>query len=764
MTFAVMMKLIDEKRLIKIKRVYAVALAFIALSIISSSLLMQYVIKRNGGDSRVINLSGRQRMLSQRLTKCVLALERTGSPAERSRRSRELTESFASWKKVHLGLQYGDDTLGLPHRQNSSEIRELFVGLEPFHVAMVTELDRLVKGAENEKIDPGALRTTANVMLANEPGFLALMDKITFQFDKEAKERLASMQRLETIFMMVGLLILAFEFHFVFRPSLAQLATMMTTLNRKGDELADANAKLQVSLDNSRHLAELANSANLAKSEFLANMSHEIRTPMNAIIGFSDLLSQTVRDPKQVEYVHSICNSGKALLHLINDILDLSKVEAGKLEIIPTAFAPRNLFIEIGQIFSLKVAEKRIGFELDLDPALPEAVILDQVRLRQVLLNLVGNAVKFTDSGHVKLKVSCLAPVEPEYGRCDIEVRVEDTGIGIPESERGKVFGAFEQMSNQDHAKYGGTGLGLAICRTLVTLMNGDISVVGNPEGRGSVFVVTLRSVSIAVCLMESVPGGTGGYGLSYRFHPARILIVDDVELNRKLLSAYLEQQPFEYLEASDGMEALRVMCERKPDLVITDIKMPVMGGDELARQAAVDPELAHIPIIAVTASAIPGQLDSMKELFLSILLKPLRQDELLAAMAGVIPCEITDARLSLETDPLAWEYADYSCSDRPGLVRALALLDGDYQVVCKTLQINRIKQFSEAVTALAVLHTASALRTWAVALDTALGSFNITRIKAGMNRYAEIVAAYETPAKDNNTTSELYTDKETVT
>ncbi len=180
---------LDEKRLRKIKLIYGIALAFIALTLVSSSLLMQFAIKRNGGDSRVVNLSGRQRMLSQRLTKCVFALEHMASPEELARGARELTESLASWKTAHLGLQYGDASLGLPERENSPQITALFAEMEPFHAAMVKEIEGLVKRGKGWEFDPAALRRAAVVMLANESHFLALMDKITFLFDKEAKER-----------------------------------------------------------------------------------------------------------------------------------------------------------------------------------------------------------------------------------------------------------------------------------------------------------------------------------------------------------------------------------------------------------------------------------------------------------------------------------------------------------------------------------------------------------------------------------------------
>ena len=235
------MQPMNEKRLHRLKLVYGIALTFIALTLLSSSFLMQYAIKRNDGDSRVINLSGRQRMLSQRLTKCVLALEQPTSSDVRSQRVKELTESFVSWKAAHLGLQHGDVKLGLPQRENSPEIGALFAKMDPFYKAIVKELDRLLSAG---KFDPAALHTTSEVMLTNESGFLTKMDQITFLFDKESKERIFSLQRLEIIFLIVGLLILAFEFLFIFRPTLSQLTLLLASLSSRWENLREANGEL----------------------------------------------------------------------------------------------------------------------------------------------------------------------------------------------------------------------------------------------------------------------------------------------------------------------------------------------------------------------------------------------------------------------------------------------------------------------------------------------------------------------------------------
>lgn len=235
----------DEKRLHTLKLVYGIALAFLALTLLASSFLMQYAISQNSGDSRVINLSGRQRMLSQRLTKTVFALEHMETPETRAAVTKELTESFAAWKKAHLGLQQGDKELGLPQRDNSPGIRILFAEIEPFHAAMANLLEGLANELASGKHDPLALRRAADTMLANEARFLGLMDKITFQFDREARERISFMKRLELLFLVLGLLVLAFEFFYIFRPSLAQLTSAMATLRRRNEELEEAFGRIK---------------------------------------------------------------------------------------------------------------------------------------------------------------------------------------------------------------------------------------------------------------------------------------------------------------------------------------------------------------------------------------------------------------------------------------------------------------------------------------------------------------------------------------
>ncbi len=349
-----------------------------------------------------------------------------------------------------------------------------------------------------------------------------------------------------------------------------------------------------------------ADAANRAKSEFLANMSHEIRTPLNAVTGFSELLSSLVADAKHKSYVDAIKTAGKSLLTLINDILDLSKIEAEMMEIQYEPVNVQLLFNEIEKIFKMKIDGKKLQLHIEIDEDLPPGLMLDETRLRQILFNLVGNAVKFTEEGRITMTAKKGGAISPR-GSVDVTISVEDTGMGIPEEERGCIFESFKQQHGQSTRKFGGTGLGLAISKKLVEIMNGRISV-RSEVGVGSAFEVTFRDVAGASSERPAPREKELGIENIF-FEKAKVLVVDDVESNRALIRELLSRVNLDVLTAENGQEAVLLSREYQPDLIIMDIRMPVMDGYEALKRIRENPDAKEIPIIALTASVESGDI-----------------------------------------------------------------------------------------------------------------------------------------------------------
>jgi PAS domain S-box-containing protein len=344
-----------------------------------------------------------------------------------------------------------------------------------------------------------------------------------------------------------------------------------------------------------------AEAATQAKSVFLANMSHEIRTPMNAILGMSHLALRSGLTPRQENYLQKINTAAESLLGILNDILDFSKIEAGKLEVELVDFDLGEVMHNLANLLGMKAQESGLEVLIDLPADLPNALVGDPLRLGQVLLNLGSNAVKFTERGQVTLSVR---PVQQAEHGVELRFEVRDTGVGIQEAHRRRLFQPFEQADSSTSRRHGGTGLGLAISRHLVRLMGGELDMQSEP-GEGSSFFFTLRLALQSSRAPDGLRSQDWPHGSQLK--GARILLVEDNEINREVAFELLTGAGIVVAVAENGREALEVLLRERFDGVLMDCQMPVMDGFEATRALRSRHELRDLPIIAITANAMVG-------------------------------------------------------------------------------------------------------------------------------------------------------------
>lgn len=493
---------------------------------------------------------------------------------------------------------------------------------------------------------------------------------------------------------------------------------------------------------------EQAEEASKAKSEFLANMSHEIRTPMNAVLGFSELLSSMIIDKKQKSYLDSIQSAGKNLLIIINDILDLSKIEAGHMNLQYEFADLKTLFNEIKGIFFPVVSDKKLEFIFDMDPNLSSAMKIDEIRVRQVLINLVGNAVKFTDKGNIRLACRLEVPNddpnkkelhEKELEKINLVISVEDTGIGIPKEQQKIIFESFRQQEEQNIRQYGGTGLGLTISKRLVEIMGGTISV-RSQIGIGTVFEIILRDVEVSsnvVVPETSLPFNAADIS----FEPARILVVDDNKLNRDLIVESLSGKNLDIIEAEDGQQCLTKAWAASFDLILMDIRMPVLDGYEATKKLKAKSKTAKIPIVALTASmTVQDKANIMSFGFDGYLFKPVNIKDLIQELSRFLKLTKREMKTSVD-QPGKENNMDEIISRPQELITKLETkmipvwheLDG-------AMEMDLAQEFAQQLKEMALEYDADDIIRYSEKLSEFIDSFDIKHIQSLLSEFPDLI------------------------
>lgn len=424
-----------------------------------------------------------------------------------------------------------------------------------------------------------------------------------------------------------------------------------------------------------------AEAASRAKSTFLANMSHEIRTPMNGVVGMADLLGETGLSDEQQLYVDTIKNSGEALLVIINDVLDYSKIEAKKLQLQPEPFDLERSIHEVIMLLQPSARDKGLTILLDYDLFLPTAYVGDPGRIRQVMTNLMGNAVKFTSDGHVLIRVTGVS--DPENGRADVTIVIEDTGIGIPENKIDHIFGEFNQVENERNRQFDGTGLGLAISQRLVSLMTGEMWVTSE-EGVGSCFGFRIPLEMTDQKLPEHPPVPDG---------LRRLLVVDDIAANRTILQRQLEQMGLGVVCCASGAEALENLSDI--DLILTDHNMPEMDGLEFAD--AVRATGNETPILLLSSNPSVAAGDPGAQHLHAIVQKPVPRADLFARLQSVGPLitQIPPPEVQTDAPPRKMRVLAAEDNKTNQLVFTKMVKDADIELKFANNGIEAVEQFS---------------------------------------------------------------------
>jgi signal transduction histidine kinase/DNA-binding response OmpR family regulator len=487
------------------------------------------------------------------------------------------------------------------------------------------------------------------------------------------------------------------------------------------------------------------------KSTFFAKMSHELRTPLNAILGFSQLLLKEregddkkghINVEKKKEYLDCIFSSGKSLLGLIDEVHDLSKLDLEKLDIQKVSFSLKNLLNNVCTFYLNETQKKGLLFFYQVDQELPQLIIFDELRVKQILYNILGNSLKFTEKGFLKLDVF-IKDSEEKKGFLDFVFTIKDSGIGIKKENLNLIFKNFEQINDPNSMKNRGSGLGLYITKRIIEEMKGTVEVKSE-YGEGTTFIVTLKNIEIDQSLNSSK---NSIQELQYEFFGGRLLLVDDLENNLKLLEAYLSPYNFDIETAKDGLELISKAIKFKPDLIITDVKMPTMDGEEAKKKLDVISNLKDIPIIALSAVLNPGEISGK---FNSFLKKPVEKKALLAEISKYLKSKTITMNVSSveEQKENSGNFEGPKHSVNPFTInftregdRSLKLIEGmisEIEIVLQSMDIISIENFFDTIRKHKEDDLLEGFDIWFDFMDNLFQSFQTTKLQQELEKNLE--------------------------
>lgn len=583
---------------------YIVALSTVALLTIGAQVLVQWQLEGSQTDSRVINIAGRQRMLSQRLAKTSLQLKADSEESDLAVRQ-EMAEALTEWQSNHNGLQHGDRSNGL-EGDLSPQLTKLFAEVRPHYEAIRLAAQKQIVAKPGEDVS-----ASVRDIREHESAFLEGMDNVVSRCVLEAEGRVARLRNSELALLALTLLVLVAEGLFIFRPAVRQIKQVVARLEATGARLTVAK--------------EEAEAANEAKTRFLANVSHELRTPMTAVLGMTELARESTDPERRDQYLTIVEQAGQSLLRLLNDLIDTAKIEAAELELKTAPFHPVAVNRRVVDLLRPLAAAKGLDLQCKHDDVADCMVLGDEERLMQVLINLVGNAIKYTDAGHVCV---ALETVASGAGNQRLVWTISDTGIGINSEDQARLFEPFFQVEASPEASRGGAGLGLSICAKILDALGGSIEL-SSAIGKGTTVRV---EIELPLAPVADASPKTKFQQTEQSAASLNVLVVEDSTVNQLLLKEWLERAGHRVTIAADGTEAIDVFESRGADVVVTDYRLGPLNGAETAlrlREIAAVNQTPTPPIICVTGdvdatASFPGQ-----DIFAAVAMKPVGREEL---------------------------------------------------------------------------------------------------------------------------------------